>query len=119
MRRYDDHITAKLAKAQEAKEAAQADDLLRELRAIRQAYSLLLQAEASGDLGTAQLGIREARSCSELLAKLEGKVNRQPRVNVLLLPEWLTVRAIPLAAPRPYPETHRAVAERLLSFEAG
>src|SRR5688500_1880811 len=67
-----EHLPEKLAKAEAATEVAQADDLLREVRALRsKAYGLLLKAEAAGDYRTALAGVREARGCLELLAELE------------------------------------------------
>src|SRR3712207_2670343 len=57
-----EHLPVSLAKAEEAKETALADDLLGQVKALRnKAISLLQKAEAAGDLRTALLGIREAR----------------------------------------------------------
>ncbi|HZS09425.1 MAG TPA: hypothetical protein VFD58_31625 [Blastocatellia bacterium] len=55
----------------------------------------------------------------ELVAKLIGELNDQPQVNILIAPEWLTVRAALLGALTPFPEARRAVAERLLRMEGG
>lgn len=93
-------------------------ELLREVKALRtKAYSLLLLAEKNGDLRTALAGVREARGCLELFAELEGQLNRQPQVNVLMAPEWLKVRSLLLDALRPYPPARAAVAEGLLRLE--
>lgn len=114
-----EHLPEKLAASQEAAEVAQADDLLRELRALRsKAYGLLLKAEAAGDIRTALAGVREARGCLELFAELEGELDRRPTVNVLIAPEWLAVRAALLDALRAYPEARVAVAERLIAVES-
>jgi len=119
-RHRSDHIPARLAKAQDAAEVAQADDLLREVRALRgKAYSLLLKAEAAGDIRTALAGIREARGCLELLAKLLGELDERPTVNVLVAPEWLAVRAALLDALSPYPDARAAVSGRLVALGAG
>ena len=119
-RHRSDHIPAQLAKAQDAAEVAQADDLLREVRALRgKAYSLLLKAEAAGDIRTALAGIREARGCLELLAKLLGELDERPTVNVLVAPEWLAVRAALLDALSPYPDARAAVSGRLVALGAG
>ena len=113
------HLPEKLAKAEAAAEVAQADDLLREVRALRsKAYALLLRAEREGDLRTALAGVREARSCLELLAELEGELDRRPNVNILVSVEWLAVRTALLAALVPHPAARVAVAERLLALEA-
>ena len=82
------------------------------------AYSLLLQAEQAGDLRTALQGVREARGCLELLAKLEGKVSDAPVVNVLINPEWQNVRAVIVQTLAPYPEARIAVASALSRLDA-
>jgi len=115
-----DHIPARMAKAQEAAEVAQADDLLWDVRTLRsKAYSLLLQAEAAGDIRTALAGVREARGCLELLAKLLGELDDRPQLNVLVAPEWITLRAALLEALRPYPDARAAVSGRLVALEGG
>jgi hypothetical protein len=53
----------------------------------------------------------------ELLAKLLGQLDERPAVNVLVAPEWLTIRAGLLAALGPYPEARAAVAAQLLALE--
>lgn len=119
-RHRDSHLPTRLVKAQAAQEVAQADDLLKEVRALRaKSYSLLLAAEKAGDLRTALAGVREARACLELLAKLMGELDERPQVNVLLAPEWITVRSAMVAALGPYPDARVAVAARLVALEAG
>ncbi len=114
------HLPERLAKAEAASEAAEATDLLREVAALRsKAYGLLLRAEREGDIRTALAGVREARSCLELLAELQGELDRRPVVNLVVSAEWLTVRAAMIAALAPYPEARRGVAERLVALEAG
>jgi hypothetical protein len=78
----------------------------------------LQKAEAAGDLRTALLGIREARSCIELLAEMEGEINRNPQINILVAPEWLAVRAVLLRALQAYPEARQAVAAALTQVDA-
>jgi hypothetical protein len=117
--RHRAHIPAKLAQAQEARTVAQADDLLAQVKGLRgKAISLLLKAEAAGDVRTALLGVREARACLELLAELEGELNRRPQINILVLPEWERIRVTMLTALAPYPEARTAVAEALRAIDA-
>ncbi len=113
-----EHLPVTLAKATEAKETALADDLLAQVKALRnKAISILQKAEEAGDLRTALLGIREARSCVELLLEVEGELNRTPTINILVAPEWVAVRGALLRALAPYPEARTAVAVALT--EAG
>ncbi len=115
-----EHLPEKLAKAEAAAEVAQADDLLRELRELRsKANALLLKAERSGDLRTALGSIREARACIELLAELEGELDRRPHINLLVTPEWVAVRTAVMTALAAHPDAKLAVVERLEALGAG
>src|SRR5687768_4858980 len=79
------HLPERLAQAQDAAQTAEATDLLAEVRMLRsKAYGLLLAAERSGDYRTALQGVREARACLELLAELEGELDRRPTLNLLV-----------------------------------
>ena len=118
-RHHAEHLPALLLKGQAAAEMSQADRLLADVRGLREtAYRLLLAAEAAGDLKTALLGVREARGCLELLAKLSGELDERPQLNLVITPEWHRVRAALLAALGPYPEARAAVATRLMALES-
>jgi hypothetical protein len=113
-----EHLPASLMKAQAATEVAQADQLLAQVRGLHgRARGLLDKAEQAGDLRTALLGVREARGCLELLAKLLGELDERPQVNLLVNPEWLRVRDLLLDALAPYPDARAAVAGRLGMLE--
>ena len=115
-----DHVPAAMALAAEAAEMAHADDLLGQVRRLQaRVLTILDRTESTGDLRTALGAIREARGNVELLAKLLGHLNDAPQVNVMVSPEWLSVRAVILAALATFPEARAAVAERLLAIEAG
>src|SRR5690606_14632570 len=74
-RHKKDHLPAKLVKAQEAREIAKADSLLDQVIELRdKALSILDKAEQAGDLRTALQGVREAKGCLELLARLQGEL---------------------------------------------
>ncbi len=114
------HIPAALAKAQEAKDLLQSDDLFAQVRWLhRKALQILQQAETARDYRTALLGIREARGCLELLAELEQLLDRRPVVNILLSPEWIKIRAVLMDALEPYPEVRAVVATRLWELTDG
>ncbi len=109
-----DHIPSAIAQAQDAVEAAQADDLLQQVRQLKdKAVTLLLQAERAGDFRTALAGIREARACVELLLEVEGEIVRRPVVNITVSAEWQTIRAVILAALSTHPEARRDVVAAL------
>ena len=105
------HLVALLAGRQEV----DADNLLVQVADLqRQAQVIKDKAEAAGDLKTALQGVRELVRIVELLAKLRGELDMRPVVNVLLSPQWVTVRAVLLEALSPYPEARQAAAAALL-----
>jgi hypothetical protein len=109
-RHKGNHLPAKLVMAEKAKEVAQADGLLEQVRDLQgRALAILDQAEMSGDLRTALGAIREARGNLELLAKLLGELDDRPTVNVLISPEWLELRTVIVGALEPYTDARRAV----------
>lgn len=119
-RHRKDHLPAHVARAREAADVADADDLLQQIRALRnKAISILQQAERAGDYRTALMGIREARGCIETLLEVEGELDRRGVVNVILSPEWMQVRTAIIAALQPYPDAAQAVAGRLQALEGG
>jgi hypothetical protein len=119
LRHQAEHLPEHLAQAQDAREVAQADDLLAQVRSLQaKALGILATAEQQGDLRTALLAIREARGSLELLAKLLGELDERPQINVLVDPEWLSLRTVLLEVLRPYGEARAAVATALLKLEA-
>ena len=115
-----DHLPVKLAKAQEAQEVAQADDLLSQVRDLQiRALAILDKAEEAGELRTALSAIREARGNLELLAKLLGELDDRPQVNVLVSPEWLELRAVIVGALEPHREARGAVLRALEGVGSG
>ena len=114
-----DDLPAMLVQANDADEAAHADDLLAQVRDLQATtLRLLTTAERTGKLGTAVMAIREARGNLELLARLTQQLDTRPTLNLLVAPEWLTVRAVLLEALSPYPDARVAVAGRLAEFQA-
>src|SRR3712207_5636594 len=98
------HLHQTLAKSQDAQEVAQADDLLRQMRALQaKTLSILLRADRTGDLRTALAAIREARGNLELLASLVGELDERPEVNILLSTDWSATRTALMEALAPFP----------------
>ncbi len=115
-----EHLPAIMVKSQAAKETALAGDLLSQVQQLRdKAAAILDAAEQAGDLRTALLGIREARACVELLAEMEGELNRNPQINILIAPEWIAVRSLLMRALSDYPEARASVAAVLLEVDRG
>ncbi|MBT9156733.1 MAG: hypothetical protein DDT37_01721 [Firmicutes bacterium] len=115
--RHKQHMPAGLIKAKEAKEVAKADTLLEQVCSLRDmAIDILRQAEKDGDLRTALLGVKEARACLELLAKLQGELSQADIVNVLIAPQWLSLRTVILRELESYPEAKVRLAEALKKY---
>lgn len=113
------HLPQALSKAQEAKEVAQGDDLLGQLKDLQgRTLGILTQAEEAKDLRTALQAVGQARGNLELLAKVTGELAQEGAVNILIAPEWVRVRATLIGALTPYPEARVAVAEQLAALEA-
>jgi len=93
IRHKQSHIPQTLTESVKVEEIARADSLLEEVCDLQaKALDILEQAEVNGDFHTAVYAIREARGSLELLAKLVGKLDKRPTVNVLIAPEWLFLR---------------------------
>ncbi len=113
-RHQQGHLPAILAKAKEGQEVARADSLLDQVRELKdRALAILGRAEEAGDLRNALAAIREARGSLELLSRLLGELQEGQTVNILVAPEWVSIRGSILLALAPYPEAHQSVVEAL------
>lgn len=113
IRHKTDHMTELMVQASQAV-ALSADDLLGQVHMLQESTIRILKtAEADGHNRVALTAVREARGNLELLGKLTNQLNDRPVTNVLIAPEWLTVRAILFEALRDYPDARAAVADRL------
>jgi len=117
------HLPQTLAKAHEAAEAVRADDLLARARTYQaKAEHLLLKAEADGDYNTALRGIKEARACLELLARMRAELEAQREAEVITIDQiegWDEIQEEILEALKPYPEAREAVRKALLEASQG
>lgn len=118
-RHKEKHLPAELIKAKEVKEIARANTLLEQITELRdRALRILEKAENAGKLKIALDGIKEARECLELLAKLQGELAQEGTINITISPEWLEIRTIILKALEPYPEARIRLAEALKEVES-
>ncbi|MFN2489375.1 MAG: hypothetical protein ABR529_06510 [Actinomycetota bacterium] len=102
------------------KEAERPFDYVRITRSLlSQAVAVLQMAKSKEHILGATSAIREATRCVELLARLEGELQTNTQVNVLVAPEWVSLRSVLLAALAPYPEARAAVGEALRELNAG
>ncbi|MFC1944689.1 hypothetical protein ACFLX5_04285 [Chloroflexota bacterium] len=109
-----EHLPSALLKASEAREVARGDSLLEQVKHLQsKALELLDKAEAAGDLRAALQGVREAKGCLELLAKLQGELAQEGTINIVLSPSWVSLRTIILRTLEPYPEARLRIAHAL------
>ncbi len=114
VRHFDDHLPSSLVKAQQAKEAADADALLAQIVGLRdEGLGVLEKAKDAEDLHTVLNAIKVTQGTIELLAKLAGQLRDAPTINLVLSAEWQVVQANVLSALDPYPEARLAVAHAL------
>jgi hypothetical protein len=81
-------MPATLVRAHEVQEIAQADSLVDELRGLAtKARTLTAQAEESGDIRTALMGLREIARILELRARVAGEIaGAQVSINIAAFP---------------------------------
>jgi len=119
-RHKGEHVPAALVRAAGVADVAQALDVMAQLKAINAAaLAILRDARASEDGALALKAIDRIQRQIELQAKLLGDLDDRPTINVLVMPEWVALRAALLHALAPYPEAREAVAGRLVALEAG
>lgn len=120
VQRHKDHVPATLAKARDASDVADADDLLAHLASLRtKALDLLTKAETAGDYRTALAGVREARACVETLLEVSGELDRRGVVNIVVSPQWIELRTVIIGALRDHPDARQSVAKALKAVERG
>ncbi|VVB90735.1 Uncharacterised protein [uncultured archaeon] len=114
LQRHKEHLSTKMVIAPGAQDVAAANILLNQVKDLQQkSLDLLAKAEQAGDLKTALQGVREARGCLELLAKLEGQLAQEGTINITIAPEWLELRTTIMQVLEPYPEVRTRLVEAL------
>lgn len=115
-RHAETHLPKALVKAQEAREVAQADDLLAQVKRLQiVTMNILRIAYDAQDLRTALQAVGQARQNLELVGRIVGELEAE-RVQVAVLvqsPDWQRVRGMILDALAPYPDARLAVVEAL------
>ncbi len=115
-RHAENHVPAAVQAAAKQDDQAREIDVLSEVKLLHK-ITMAILAKNHQDGRLALGAIREARGNLELLGKLLGDLDDRPQVNVLIAPQWITVRGALLKALTPYPEARAAVAAALLEVE--
>jgi len=109
-----EHLPELLARARNAVEVAEADDLLSRLEALQSRTLAVLEVvEGTENYSIALSAIREARSNLELIGRLTKELETGPTFNLYLSPEWLELRAVIVEALAPFSEARESVLRAL------
>lgn len=73
---------------------------------------------AIAGVSTATRAVGETRQCLELLAELEGRIDRHAQINVVVSPEWQTLVSALREILAPHPSILAQVSSALISLEA-
>ncbi len=115
-----DHIPQLLLEAYEAVVGDDADNLAGELARVKaDVQRLKTKAEEDGDLRTALLGCDKALKALELQAKVEQLIQTAPQINILMTPEWVSLRSRLLYALDAHPEARGSVLRALEEADNG
>lgn len=112
------HIEKKLVKSQEAKDIAQADDLVREIKDLKaETKDLRAEAKAGGSISTALVAIDKQAKLIELQAKMEGLLREsqqiEKQVNIYVNPQFQVLINILNEELKGKPELRQKIARRL------
>ena len=117
-RHKQNHLPEQLIKAQSVRQVAAADSLMERVTSLNEkAESVYIKAIKSNNLTAATQAIRELRGITELYAKITGELTSQSVNNIIVMPEWLSLRNLILFALDPYPEARQAVVKALGEME--
>jgi hypothetical protein len=111
-RHKQEHLPTQLAKSQGAKEAANATDIMTRVADLdAKAADVYARAIKAKNLSAAIGAVRELRGITELYARVTGELQAQNVTNIVIAPEWVSLRNAILVALGPYPEARQAVIE--------
>jgi len=112
LQRHKQHIPGQLIKAQGAQETAAADNLMTRVADLEaKAADVYARAIKAKNLNAAIGAIREMRGITELYARITGELQAQTVNNIIIAPEWVSLRNVIIDALDPYPEARQAVIE--------
>jgi hypothetical protein len=108
------HIPQIVANSANAEIVTNADNLLDQIVYYEaEARRFKELAESQGDLELALKSVDRALKCLDLFARVRGIIQEQPQVNILVNPQWIELKAVIVAALRPYPDALEAVRDAL------
>lgn len=116
--RHKQHIPQQLAVSHEAQKVAKADSVMMRIQELDQrADEIYKQATSESDHGLALKALKELREITGLYAKLTGEIQSGTVNNIIITPEWVSMRSVMLKALEPYPEARQALVAALGGME--
>src|SRR5882762_2631073 len=113
-----EHIRESIKQSQIAAKEARGLNVVRQLGVVNNvALTILQEARASKDQEIALKAIDRVMKQLEFQAKLLGDIDK-PQVNIIISPEWLSIRSLIVQVLAPYPDARLAVAMALSQMEA-
>ncbi len=117
-RHQAEHLPRVLTEARAQEDVAHALDVVKQLKTINAvSMTVLKEARDARDGDLALRAVDRIHKQIELQAKLLGELDERPQVNVLVMPEWLGLRAVLLRALAPHPEARAALMAALEGAE--
>ena len=117
-RHKQQHLPTALTKAQDAQEIAAADNLMDKIAGLDAKAADIYQKAITAHNLTAAIGaVRELRGVTELYAKITGELQAATVNNIIVAPEWVSLRNVLLAALEPYPAARQAVIDAVRLLE--
>jgi len=116
IRHKTDHLPTSLTKAAAVAEVVEAGNLLERLKVLNWETAAILREARASDSKDNELALKAIARIEkqiELEGRLLGELNEGATVNVLVSPEWQSLRAVILAALEPYPAARLAIAGAL------
>jgi hypothetical protein len=99
-----------LAKSRKAYEFTQSEQLLNKVFELEaNAQRIKEEFMENKDLNGALRAVRELVRIVELLARIQGEIQANPKINVFISHEWTRVQSLILKSMEPYPEAKRSL----------
>ena len=106
------HVSVKILKAANVIEAREGIDVLKQVMDSHKiVWNVIVNAYKDGDMRTVLAGIDTETRQLKLAALVSGQLDESPRVNVLISPEYLELKAIINTTLAPYPDLRQKLGD--------
>jgi len=91
--------------------------VMEQIAEINRRADLIYIDAANDNPALALKALKEIREVVSLYAKVTGEIQAKTINNIIITPEWTSIRAVMLRALEPYPEARRALVVALGGFD--